>query len=139
MNRIIKKVIVHCSDSDDSLDFGFKDINEWHRQRGWLSPSGISCGYHFIIRRDGSIEVGRPIDEKGAHCEGQNSNSIGICWIGRNSPSNAQIKQLHILCKELIDIYKLQVTDVYGHKEFNPAKTCPNLDMDKFRAELLFI
>mgnify|MGYP000216638173 CR=1 FL=1 len=29
--RHIKKVIVHCTDSDDSLDIGYKEIDEWHR------------------------------------------------------------------------------------------------------------
>ena len=49
------------------MDIGFEEINQWHRQRGWLS-----CGYHFIIiRRSGVIEDGRTTDAVGAHCRGK--------------------------------------------------------------------
>ena len=34
-----------------------KIIDKWHKERGW---SGI--GYHYVIKRDGQIELGRPID-----------------------------------------------------------------------------
>ena len=42
--------IIHCSATKPSMDIGFEEINRWHRERGWLS-----CGYHFIIRRNGRI------------------------------------------------------------------------------------
>lgn len=136
--RQIKKIIVHCSDSDDSLDFGFNDINEWHRERGWLSPSGISCGYHFIIRRFGAIEKGRPLEEIGAHCKGQNSDSIGICVIGRKKFDPVQIDVLYKKINDLRALYKIPIENVFGHYEFEPNKTCPNMDMVRLRAELLF-
>jgi N-acetyl-anhydromuramyl-L-alanine amidase AmpD len=137
--RPIKKIIIHCSDSDDSLDIGKTEIDEWHRQRGFLSESGLSIGYHFVVRRSGLIELGRPISEVGAHVSGHNSNSIGICWVGRKVQTEKQKQELFKLVKSLLVQYKLEVTDVYGHYEFNPDKTCPNLDMNRFRAELLFV
>jgi N-acetylmuramoyl-L-alanine amidase len=136
--RTIKKIILHCSDSDDSLDFGLKDINEWHKLRGFMSPSGIPCGYHFIVRRDGNVEIGRPVTEIGAHCKGHNSDSIGICWIGRKAPSPKQSESFLKLIRRLMDQYKIPVDKVFGHKEFEPNKTCPNLDMNWVRAELIF-
>lgn len=136
--RTIKKVVIHCSDSDDSLDIGYKEIDEWHRQRGWLSDSGISCGYHWIIRRSGRVEKGRPEAEVGSHVQGHNSNSIGIVWVGRKKPDPKQIDKLLKLTKSILNIYRLDPTAVYGHYELDPKKTCPNLDMDWFRAELLF-
>jgi N-acetylmuramoyl-L-alanine amidase len=142
MGRIIKRVVVHCSDSDDSLDFGFKDVDEWHRQRGWLSPSGISCGYHYIIKRDGKIEAGRPESEVGSHCQGANSDSIGICWIGRKQMSNAQRKSLLKKLRDICDRHNIKIDKVYGHCEMESGKaqgkTCPNIDMNFVRAELLF-
>lgn len=137
--RTIKKIIVHCSDSDDSLDIGRKEIDEWHRERGFLSESGISIGYHFVIRRNGTIEIGRPISEVGAHCKGQNSNSIGICWVGRKAIGSKQRVELFKLLKSLMVQYKIPIDAVYGHYEFDPNKTCPNLDMVKVRAELVFV
>jgi N-acetyl-anhydromuramyl-L-alanine amidase AmpD len=136
--RTIKKVIVHCTDSDDSLDIGRKEIDEWHRARGFLSESGISIGYHFVIRRNGMIEVGRPINEVGAHVKGHNSDSIGIVWVGRKAPSQKQMKELFRLIKSCMVQYKIPIDQVYGHYEFDPNKTCPNLDMVKVRAEVLF-
>jgi N-acetyl-anhydromuramyl-L-alanine amidase AmpD len=140
--RQVKLIVVHCSDSDDSLDFGFKDVDEWHRQRGWLSPSGISCGYHYIVRRDGRIEPGRPESEDGAHCQGNNSNSIGICWIGRKQIGNDQYKSLLKKLRDICDRHGISVEKVLGHCETESGKaqgkTCPNLSMPHVRADLLF-
>lgn len=136
--RKIDKIVVHCTDSDDSLDIGFREVDEWHRQRGWLSPSGISCGYHYIVRRDGRIEKGRPEDEVGAHCEGQNSSSIGIVWVGRKQISKDQWMSLLNKLRDICDRHGIGVEKVFGHTEFNPHKTCPNLSMPHVRAELLF-
>lgn len=137
--RAIKKIVVHVTDSDDSLDIGFREINEWHRERGWLSPSGISCGYHYIIRKNGNVEIGRPEKETGAHVKGHNSTSLGIVWVGRKDITSAQRESLFAMLKGLCNKYNLDPTeDVYGHYELDKNKTCPNLDMVKIRAELVF-
>ena len=136
--RKIDKIIVHCTDSDDSLDIGFREVNQWHKERGWLSPSGISCGYHYIVRRDGRIESGRPEDEVGAHCKGENSHSIGISWVGRKQFGSGQYEGLLNKLRDICDRYDIGVEQVYGHFEFDSHKTCPNLSMPHVRAELLF-
>ena len=53
-------------------------IDTWHRQRGFH----LGIGYHYVIRRDGSIEKGRPEWMIGAHCVNHNAHSIGICYEG---------------------------------------------------------
>lgn len=136
--RKIDTIIVHCTDSDDSLDIGFREINEWHKQRGWLSESGISCGYHYIVRRNGEIETGRPDHERGAHAAGHNERSIGVVWVGRKNPGKNQMKRLLQVVRGLKDQYNVDIEKILGHFEVNSGKTCPNLDMDKFRAEILF-
>lgn len=136
--RKIKKVVIHCTDSDDSLDIGFRQINDWHKINGWMSPSGISCGYHWIVRRDGRVEKGRPEEEKGAHVKGHNSDSIGIVWVGKNKPDPYQVLSLLKLTRRVLTEHKLGPLDVYGHYELDGRKTCPNMDMDWFRAEVLF-
>jgi len=135
--REIQKLIVHCTDSPDDLDIGFQEINQWHKERGWLSDSGISCGYHYIIRRDGKIERGRPDEEPGAHCYGQNRESIGIVWSGRNEATEKQLSSLYQLLLILMHKYALSTDNIHGHNEFS-KKTCPNLDMDWVRAEVVF-
>lgn len=54
------------------------DIHRWHKANGW---SG--AGYHFLVRKDGSIFRLRPENKVGAHASGSNSDSIGICFEGR--------------------------------------------------------
>ena len=63
----IRYLVVHCAATPPEMDIGAKEIDLWHRQRGW---SGI--GYHFVIRRDGRVEAGRPLDRPGAHAQGFN-------------------------------------------------------------------
>ena len=75
--RKIREIIIHCSATKEGRNFTVADIDRWHRERG------MRCiGYHFVIYRDGSIHVGRAIEEVGAHCKAHNSISIGICYIG---------------------------------------------------------
>ena len=73
----IKQVILHCSATPEGKDVTVDTIREWHLARGFND-----IGYHFVIYRDGSIHQGRNIDTVGAHCTNQNSNSVGVCYIG---------------------------------------------------------
>lgn len=137
--RTIKKLIIHCSDSPDSLNIGFREINQWHKEKGWLdTKSDVSCGYHWIVKRNGKVEAGRPEASVGSHCYGQNRESIGICWVGRDKLDPRQDEALRKLCLRIMKTYGLKIGDVYGHCEFNEGKTCPNMNMHEFRLDLLF-
>ena len=134
MARTIKKIILHCTDSDDSLDIGFNEIDQWHKARGW-----DGCGYHFIIRRDGRIEIGRPAWKVGAHVNGHNKHSIGVVCVGRKEPSREQWVRLLDLIRALMNQYNLKnIEDILGHTEIDHLKTCPNISMVMFRGHLLF-
>lgn len=135
--RKIRKLLLHCSDTPDHMDIGYNEINQWHKDRGWLSKSGISCGYHYIIRRNGDVERGRPEEEVGSHCYGQNKMSLGICWVGKEVPSISQQLAMKRLFRMLLKKHQLDPSHVYGHSDFNPEKTCPNLNVQVFRLDLL--
>lgn len=76
-------IVIHCSATKPDQDIGFEEIDDMHRVRGWLHrESGIHCGYHMIIRRDGSIELGRPWQVVGAHAYGHNQYSFAVVLIG---------------------------------------------------------
>lgn len=138
--RSIEKIVIHCTASPDYRDIGFKDINDWHRDNGWMSNSGVSCGYHYVIRRNGEIERGRPDKEIGAHAYGVNGNSLGVVWVGKDQISPEQEKSLISLVHLLMGKYNIKIDNVLGHHEaVNTAKTCPNLNMDRVRAELIFV
>ena len=137
--REIDKIIVHCSDSD----FGDMElIDRWHKERGW---DGV--GYHFVITNgvicprskyraecDGLVQVGRDIEKQGAHCRGENKTSIGICLIGKH---HFTAKQLCVALPTLLHYYMrgygLNEKQVFGHRDFNDKKTCPNIDTNLIR------
>lgn len=128
--RKITKLIIHCSATPEGRDYTVADIDRWHRARGF---KGI--GYHYVIYRDGSVHPGRAVEVIGAHCTGQNANSIGICYIGglaadgktaKDTRTPAQKEALRKLVAELKTKYP-GVT-VHGHREF-ANKACPCFDV----------
>ena len=122
--RDINKVIFHCSDSDIDTHNDINVIKEWHKARGWSD-----VGYHFFIRRDGSIEAGRPANVIGAHTKGQNKDSIGVCLHGKAYFTKEQFVSARRLF-ELVSMLEPGVK-AYGHKDFNKEKTCPNFEVSK--------
>lgn len=103
--RKIKEIIIHCSATKEGRNFTVADIDRWHRERG------MRCiGYHFVIYRDGSIHVGRAIEEVGAHCKGHNSISIGICYIGglskKGKPKDTRTRDQKAAMRSLIEQLK---------------------------------
>jgi N-acetylmuramoyl-L-alanine amidase len=128
MKRKINKIIIHCSATPPDMDVDADRVDEWHRQRGW---SGI--GYHFFIKRNGQIEIGRPLEKSGAHTKGHNKNSIGICYAGglnsemcpEDNRTNAQIASLLSLLRLLKNIFP--DASIHGHRDFS-IKSCPNFD-----------
>lgn len=126
--RKIKSIILHVSDSPDDLDIGAKEIREWHLQKGWSD-----IGYHYVIKKNGEIEIGRELEKPGAHVRGHNVDSIGICWVGRQNITNKAYAALTHLLLNLLDKYNLSCQNILGHYEINPKKTCPNIEMEDYR------
>ena len=127
--REITEIIIHCSDSPNGKDIRASDIHDWHTSppRNW---DGI--GYHHVICVDGDIEDGRPHYWVGAHAKGHNTNSIGICLIGRDEFNKSQIYMLECLIHMLKQDYPN--AKVIGHNEVS-NKTCPNFDVQKWYNE----
>lgn len=139
--RKIDKIIIHCADTPEGRHVTIEQINKWHIQRGFSS-----IGYHYVIYLDGSIHSGRPIEEIGAHCKGQNRYSIGICYVGGRMKTSKKAKDTRTieqkgalirLVKSLMTEYKLKATDVYGHCQFDAAKACPSFDIEDLRKHLV--
>lgn len=128
-------IVVHCSATKASMNhLDAKEIDQWHRERGWRK-----IGYHWVIRRDGIIEQGRELDEVGAHVKGFNFKSIGICMVGGldkdgNPASNytdKQWKSLTSLVRQMRLLYSN--AEVIGHCDFpNVKKACPCFDVRKW-------
>lgn len=123
--RKITKIVIHCADTPANMDIGFREIDSWHKERGWAG-----CGYHWIIRRDGQAEAGRPITQPGAHVAGHNHDTIGICLVGGKPGFNFTFAQLDML-RMIVEQMKAIVGDVpvVGHRDLDPGKECPTFDV----------
>lgn len=128
--REIDKIIIHCTATPERREVTTKQVTQWHKARGFRT-----IGYHYLIYLDGSIHAGRPESEIGAHCLGENSHSIGVCYVGgidRNSlqPKDtrtpAQKNSLRKLVAELQRRYPKAT--IHGHREF-ASKACPCFDV----------
>jgi N-acetylmuramoyl-L-alanine amidase len=124
-------IVVHCSASAPSVNADAAMIDRWHRQQGWQC-----IGYHFVIKRDGTVEEGREVDKIGAHVADWNTVSVGICLSGgvdaAQKPEDnftlAQFAALEKLLKELKIKYPSAV--IQGHRDFpKVAKACPSFDV----------
>lgn len=127
--RLISFFIIHCSAVRPNQSSSAADIDRWHRARGFNS-----IGYHFVVRRDGSIETGRPMEKVGAHCLNRNAHSIGICYEGgldaNGKPADTRTPQqkeaLRRLLQHLHERFPRAI--IAGHNMFNPMKACPCFD-----------
>ena len=120
----MKEIIIHCAATPNGKNFTAKDIHDWHLERGW---SGI--GYHYVIRVDGVLEVGRPEYWVGAHAKGHNTGTIGICLIGTDEYS---LDQWSILKKLLTKLSAKYINaKIIGHNEIS-SKTCPGFDVQEW-------
>lgn len=140
----IHTVVIHCSATPAGMFVDADWINQLHVRRGW---SGI--GYHDVILLDGMIEQGRPYTRRGAHVEGNNLNTIGVCMVGgldsAGRPADTYFRQqwdaLHgLLWKHAANLPNL--VRIVGHRDYSPdlngdgliapnewIKACPCFDV----------
>ena len=129
MPKVISNIVVHCSATPNGKPFGIKDIDGWHKARGFkrmsafvakFNPDLKHVGYHFVIALDGTVQTGRSTDEIGAHVSGHNTGSIGICMIGTDKFTQAQWAALHKLVRNQKAFWPN--ARVCGHRDFSPDK-----------------
>jgi N-acetylmuramoyl-L-alanine amidase len=128
--RQINKIIVHCSATREGQDIPIETIKKWHIEgRGWSD-----IGYHFYIDINGKIQMGRNIAKIGAHCKGQNRNSIGICYCGgveadgktpKDTRTDEQKEALLAVLRTLKAMYPEAI--IHSHKDY-ANKACPSFD-----------
>mgnify|MGYP000653872486 CR=1 FL=1 len=130
----VDMLVVHCSATQPDADIGVKEIDRWHRDRGWLK-----VGYHLVIRRDGTVEQGRYLDEQGAHAVEVNDHSLGICLVGgvddqmeaEDNFSEAQFKALADVLDALLVFYPDAA--ICGHRDIEGVnKDCPSFNVSQW-------
>jgi N-acetylmuramoyl-L-alanine amidase len=133
--RHITAIVVHCAATPNGKPFTAADIDRWHRERGWRK-----IGYHYVILLGGTVETGRELWEVGAHTEGNNSKTIGICMIGTDKFTELQWRALWTLHEQLYGMFPHAAW--LGHRDYSPdrngdgqiqpwewTKTCPGFDV----------
>lgn len=124
-------IVIHCAYTTENMDIGAETIRQWHvEDRRWSD-----IGYHFVVRRDGAIDLGRDIWRQGAHEETVNERSVAICLVGgmgadgkpEDNFTAAQMESLSDLVDLLMRIYP--DSRVAGHNEFDTGRSCPCFDV----------
>lgn len=138
ITRKIDMIVLHCSDSDNPRHDNIETIRQWHTERGFTGPDGISgneddIGYHFVITKDGVVHEGRPLNSIGAHVKGYNEHSIGICLTGKlkSQFTPKQFKAALALIRKLFSDHELDWKAVRLHNQLDKGKTCPNFNLNE--------
>ena len=145
MMRKIDLIVIHCSATRADRSLTPDDLETQHRRRGFNGT-----GYHYYIRKDGTVHLTRPIERIGAHVKGFNLNSVGICYEGgldaRGNPKDThtpeQRSALHLLVYQLLQQFRN--ARVCGHRDLSPdldgdgtvepwewVKQCPCFEVSK--------
>jgi hypothetical protein len=128
--RDIDMIVVHCSDTPASMDIGVEEITRWHTDPKPHGNGWSDIGYHYVIRRNGDLEPGRPVEKAGAHARGNNKSSIGICLVGGKGGFNFTLPQLRGLTALVDDLQVLHgPCSVVGHRDLDSGKECPQFSV----------
>jgi N-acetylmuramoyl-L-alanine amidase len=121
--RIVDLIVIHCSASREDKDYTFEQCIKDHAARGFKG-----CGYHRFIRKDGTVHIGRNFDYGGAHVQGYNAKSIGICYEGgcdkkmkgKDTRTDAQKEAIIKVIKEAIEYGQGNIKRICGHRDLSP-------------------
>lgn len=151
MKRKVNMIVLHCSASKETANYTFEQCKKDHKARGFNS-----CGYHRFISKDGTIHTGRNFDVLGAHVQGHNAKSIGICYEGgldangkpKDTRTAAQKSAILKCICEAMDYGDIKI--ITGHRDLSPdlnnngivepnewIKICPCFDAEKEYKHLL--
>ena len=143
--RIINLIVVHCTATQGNRTLSLEALDLMHRRRGFNGT-----GYHYYIRKDGTVHLTRPVERIGAHAKGFNASSIGICYEGgldcRGRPADTRTPEqratLRLLIHQLLEVFPS--CRVCGHRDLSPdrngngeiepeewMKACPRFDAEQ--------
>ena len=129
--RELERIILHCTATRAGEQINVKQIDKWHRDRGWSE-----IGYHYVLYADGTIATGRDIRKKGAHVKGHNHDSVGVAYVGGVDsnlvPQDTMTMQQEMAFLHLVNSLRVVFGDmsVHGHNEFS-SKACPSFNVQE--------
>ena len=131
--EITDTIVIHCTQTPADMDVDVAKVTEWHTQRGF-----DTIGYHYLIKRDGTLQTGRDEDLVGAHAVAVNGTSIGIALVGGGTPEMGwednfapiQFETLKTILLKLKSEYEIE--KIIGHYQVDDKKECPSFDVPKW-------
>lgn len=143
VDREITEVVVHWTESHTDKNIGSEEINKYHLE---LDLNGI--GYHYVIRRDGSLQRGRPVNIEGQHAPTNNHDlrSIAVVFVGGiNVPSGtpnsenflsaqsltrSQINTFDHFCRAFYAVFP--GGQIIGHNEIDEDEIDPGFEVTNY-------
>jgi len=143
IQREITEVVVHWTDTYSNANIGSEEINQTHFQ---LGLKGI--GYHYVIRRDGSLQRGRPVNIQGQHAEinGHDKYSIGLAFVGglncsSETPNPTEYRSAQSLTRAQMNTFQEFCRAFYlefpggqilGHNDIDETEVDPGFDVIEY-------
>ena len=137
--RVISLIVIHCSAVRPDQTSSVAQIDRYHRKDRHYK---FGVGYHYVIRRNGEIEPGRPEWMVGAHCLNHNRYSIGICYEGgldaRGQPEDTRTLEQKLAMLHLLEVLHRRYPKalIVGHRDLSHDRDCPCFDAVKEYADL---
>ena len=141
--RVITLLVIHCSAVTPDQTSSVAQIDRRHREERHYK---LGVGYHYVVRRDGQIEPGRPEWMVGAHClvkgHHYNTHSIGVCYEGgldaRGQPADTRTAAQKLALRQLLeDLHRRYPRAlIVGHRDLSPDRKCPCFDAVREYADL---
>lgn len=137
----VTEIILHCADTRPEWMAGrptsekVAEIRRWHvQERGWRD-----IGYHWVIDRDRTVAIGRRETEIGAHVEGHNRGTLGVCLVGGYGASADDTFERNFTVAQAVAVTRLigeikgraTIRKVLGHNDY-AAKACPGFRVAEF-------
>ena len=127
----VRFLVLHCSATRRNQDYSVEQLRRDHKARGFYD-----IGYHFYIRKDGTMSQHRKLLEVGAHARPYNRCSIGICYEGgldeEGRPQNTLTPEQYSRICELVAVLMrlFPKAEFLGHRDLpgTTPKECPCLD-----------
>lgn len=129
--RRIDEIIVHCTATPEGRDYTVEQIRKQHKAQGWSD-----IGYHYVVYRNGKTLGGRDVRLVGSHCQGRNSHSIGVVYVGgcdkNMKPKDTRTPEQKVALIHLLKTLRILYpgASIHGHNEY-AAKACPSFDAKK--------
>lgn len=141
IERPITELVVHWTESYSNANLNAGQIHDRHNQ---LGHDGLV--YHYLIRRDGTLQRGRPVEKRSGHIAGHEAFSIAIAFVGgyntetqeTNFENNTGIRSLNRsqfnTFDEILRVFyaKYPAGQVFGHNDLEEDAEDPGFDVIEY-------